>query len=87
MVCLGIEPGAAGWKARTNPLSYGGTPIFVNNFYPSSPYFLGRTSVVRIIADNFIKGLESQFNIKYKCNLDNTRSEGLMCIQICSTEW
>ena len=25
MVCLGIEPGAAGWKARTNPLSYGGT--------------------------------------------------------------
>ena len=26
MVCLGIEPGAAGWKARTNPLSYGGTP-------------------------------------------------------------
>ena len=27
MVCLGIEPGAAGWKARTNPLSYGGTPI------------------------------------------------------------
>ena len=27
MVCLGIEPGAAGWKARTNPLSYGGTPL------------------------------------------------------------
>ena len=26
MVCLGFEPGAAGWKARTNPLSYGGTP-------------------------------------------------------------
>ena len=23
MVCLGIEPGAAGWKAQTNPLSYG----------------------------------------------------------------
>ena len=30
MVCLGIEPGAAGWKARTNPLSYGGTPA--NNY-------------------------------------------------------
>ena len=28
MVCLGFEPGAAGWKARTNPLSYGGTPVF-----------------------------------------------------------
>ena len=26
MVCLGFEPGAAGWKAQTNPLSYGGTP-------------------------------------------------------------
>ena len=26
MVCLGIEPGAAGWKVRTNPLSYSGTP-------------------------------------------------------------
>ena len=25
MVCLGLEPGAAGWKAQTNPLSYGGT--------------------------------------------------------------
>ena len=29
MVCLGFKPGVAGWKARTNPLSYGGgTPIF-----------------------------------------------------------
>ena len=26
MVCFGLEPGAAGWKAQTNPLSYGGTP-------------------------------------------------------------
>ena len=26
MACLGFEPGAAWWKARTNPLSYGGTP-------------------------------------------------------------
>ena len=25
MVCLGLEPGAAGWNAQTNPLSYGGT--------------------------------------------------------------
>ena len=22
MACLGVEPGAAGWKAQTNPLSY-----------------------------------------------------------------
>ena len=27
MVYLGFEPGAAGWKVQTNPLSYGGTPF------------------------------------------------------------
>ena len=26
MVYLGLDPGAAGFKAQTNPLSYGGTP-------------------------------------------------------------
>ena len=26
MVCLGLEPRAAEWKAQTNPLSYGGIP-------------------------------------------------------------
>ena len=25
MVCLGLEPGVAGWKVQTNPLSYSGT--------------------------------------------------------------
>ena len=25
MVCLELEPGAAGWKAQLNPLNYGGT--------------------------------------------------------------
>ena len=35
MVCLGLEPGAAGWKAQTNPLSYSGTPwaTFYSNFW------------------------------------------------------
>ena len=23
---MGFEPGVVGWKAQTNPLSYGGTP-------------------------------------------------------------
>ena len=32
MTCLGVEPRAAGWKAQTNPLSYGGTPIFLSIF-------------------------------------------------------
>ena len=27
IVCLGLEPGAAGWKAQTNPQSYGGTQL------------------------------------------------------------
>ena len=40
MVCLGFEPGVAGWKAQMNPLSYGGTPevghvnpLFINFLY------------------------------------------------------
>ena len=27
MMCLGLEPRVAGWKAQKNPLSYSGTPI------------------------------------------------------------
>ena len=30
MACLGVEPGAAEWKAQTNPLSYGGTLTFTS---------------------------------------------------------
>ena len=29
MVCLGLEPEGARWKAQTNPLSYGSTPFKV----------------------------------------------------------
>ena len=36
MVCLGLEPGAAGWKAQTNPLSYGGTPT-LGKYLASKP--------------------------------------------------
>ena len=32
MVCLGLQPGAAGWKAQTNPLSYGGTLLSLTPF-------------------------------------------------------
>ena len=35
MVCLGLEPGAAGWKAQTNPMSYSGTPRFTFMFNQS----------------------------------------------------
>ena len=30
MVCLGLKPGAAGWEAQMNSLSYGGTPSMTN---------------------------------------------------------
>ena len=33
MVCLGLKPGAAEWKAQTNPLSYGGTPCEVDVYF------------------------------------------------------
>ena len=29
MVCLGFEPGAAEWKAQTNPVSYSGTQLSI----------------------------------------------------------
>ena len=32
MVCLGLKPGMAGWKAQTNPLSYGSAPFLNLNF-------------------------------------------------------
>ena len=31
MVCLGLKPGDAGWKAQVNPLSFGGTLFFSFN--------------------------------------------------------
>ena len=39
MVCLGVEPGAAGWKVQTNPLSYGGT-VLISPLARLSPSFL-----------------------------------------------
>ena len=36
MVCLGLEPRGAGWKAQMNPLSYGCTPP---SFYFKSQFF------------------------------------------------
>ena len=43
MVSLGLEPGAAWWKAQTNPLSYGGTLLqtfLTTNFLASFRQFL-----------------------------------------------
>ena len=41
MVWLGIESGAAGWKVKTFPLSYGDTPQKVMCFLPSFKSFIG----------------------------------------------
>ena len=38
MACLKVKPRLAGWKAQTNPLSYGGTP------YETSLFKLNLTS-------------------------------------------
>ena len=38
MVCLGLEPGAAGWQVQTNPLSYGGTPSLLFCYSEDYPY-------------------------------------------------
>ena len=44
LVCLGFEPGAAGWKAQTNPLSYGGTSN--TSFYQFGLFGLDRNTLV-----------------------------------------
>ena len=38
MVCLGLEPVVAGWKAQTNPLSYSGTTTISINKYSIKVY-------------------------------------------------
>ena len=49
MVCLGLEPGEAGWKTQTNALSYGGY-TFSNIFCRKETVDLSgnRTQVVRV---------------------------------------
>ena len=55
MVCLGLKPGVAGWKVKTNPLSYGGTLLLINCllffFPPKNCSFLSLLSLVRVVED------------------------------------
>ena len=44
MLCLGFEPGAARWKAKTDPLSFGGRPSI--NFVTCHLKVLNLTYVV-----------------------------------------
>ena len=63
MVCLGFEPGAAGWKVRTNPLSYGGTPrdMFFNPHSHPNGFFRGSP----MLMDPTPANSQSQFRISY----------------------
>ena len=67
MVCLGFEPGAAGWKAQTNPLSYGGTTQrSLLLYYILSFYFPPFDQMFRQTRDTFL--LLSPFFIRIaKC--------------------
>ena len=49
MVCLGFKPGAAGWKAQMNPLSYSGTPnsIFYYIYFQSTFAFKQETEKLK----------------------------------------
>ena len=58
MVCLGLEPMAAGWKLQTNPLSYGGTPIICNHRF-----------ILCLISSQELKLLA--FLAYHKCSLHN----------------
>ena len=51
MVCLGFKPGAAGWKARTNPLSYPGTRLFIlhSSLFFVVSYQKGQSNIYREI--------------------------------------
>ena len=66
MVCLGLEPGAAGW----NPLSYGGTP---KEMYPYLP--IGNDITILWFWINqkssfiYLRGVpKCELKLDYKCN-------------------
>ena len=60
IVCLGLELGAAGWKAQTNPLSYGGTPIgvFVQFLHMFLVYFLSIYSSLFVHIKVYFEGVQ-----------------------------
>ena len=66
MVCLGLEPGAAGWKAQTNPLSYGGThsnPFMFDRF----SCYLPRKFLLLHLSRKIIKSVHIGKNSLAKC--------------------
>ena len=54
---MGVKPMVAGWKAQTNPLSYGGTPFVWNFDYFSGSHF----------GDDF-NFLSATFTVRLNCH-------------------
>ena len=55
MVCLGLEPRVAGWKAQMNPLSYGGTPFCLELILQAMTLFGGTNQGTYGIRDGVIQ--------------------------------
>ena len=71
MACLGLEPGAAGWKAQTNPLSYGGAPNPILVAQTGHQYFTQKTLTV---GGSITVRLVSSFTILDWADLPNTKT-------------
>ena len=60
MVCLRFKPGAAGWKAQKNPLSYGGPTYFT--LFPL-PLFLWLEFALKYWANIHVKSFKGASKI------------------------
>ena len=78
MVCLGFEPGAAVWKAQTDPLSYGGTPIYLS-IYQSLLLLCKTTLSFHVVTQTKINCLGGTFNDCFKNEIWTQWSEQINC--------
>ena len=65
MVCLGLEPGMAEWKAQTNSLSYGGTP--------PKAFIVPMLAILPEVMKEWIKPIENNFKSTFEqlsCTID-----------------
>ena len=73
---MGLEPGVAGWKAQTNPLSNGGTPgVFQCLFY-----VLGLLLTMSDTEQQDIAGDEAEHEVKGKIQLTSDYLLVSLCI-------
>ena len=60
-MCLGLEPGAAGWKLQMNTLSYGGTPFSVDFIFHIQGQHEGNTLIVEVKGKLDKSGIKKDF--------------------------